>query len=76
MAVKTITVTEEAYNGLKGLKRKDESFSELLIRLTKGRNTLKKMLGALPDIKLSVEDIRKIRSNADKSFERRRHVYS
>ena len=76
MAVKTITVTEEAYNGLKGLKRKDESFSKLLIRLTKGRNTLKEMLGALPDIKLSVEDIRKIRSNADKSFERRRHVYS
>lgn len=35
MVTKTITITEEAYNALLSLKGKDESFSELIIRLVK-----------------------------------------
>lgn len=34
MASKTVTITEDAYDRLRALKRDDESFSDLVIRLT------------------------------------------
>jgi len=34
MASKNITITEDAYDRLKALKREDESFSDLVTRLT------------------------------------------
>ena len=34
VASKNITITEDAYDRLKALKREDESFSELVVRLT------------------------------------------
>ena len=34
MGVKTITISEEAYNRLKTLKREDETFSDVVLRLT------------------------------------------
>jgi predicted CopG family antitoxin len=34
VASKNITITEDAYDRLKALKRDDESFSELVVRLT------------------------------------------
>jgi predicted CopG family antitoxin len=37
MAVKTITVTEDAYNALKGMKEPRESFSETILRVSKRR---------------------------------------
>lgn len=35
MGRKTLTLTDEAYNRLKSYQRKDESFSEVIIRLEK-----------------------------------------
>ena len=40
MPTKTITVTEDAYDRLKALKRDDESFSELVVRLTEGADPM------------------------------------
>lgn len=45
--MKTITVTDEAYDTIKKLKEKDESFSGLLIRIGKPRLTAQELFGAL-----------------------------
>lgn len=37
MAVKTITVTEDAYNTLKAMKKDEESFSDAILRIGKRR---------------------------------------
>ncbi len=37
MVVKTITVTEDAYEALKSMKVEDESFSEVILRIKKKR---------------------------------------
>lgn len=46
MAVKTITVTEEAYNALKGLKVPRESFSKTILRVAR-KKPLKAFFGVL-----------------------------
>ncbi|MBI4438539.1 antitoxin VapB family protein [Candidatus Woesearchaeota archaeon] len=45
--VKTITVTEEAYNKIKRLKAADESFSDLFKRLGNEKNPLPRMFGII-----------------------------
>jgi len=40
MAHKTLTVSEEAYNALKRMKRDGESFSDVILRITKGARLL------------------------------------
>ena len=40
MAHKTLTISEEAYNALKKLKRDKESFSDVILRITKGTSLL------------------------------------
>jgi predicted CopG family antitoxin len=40
VAVKTITVTEEAYNALASLKRENESFSKTILRIGKKRSIM------------------------------------
>ncbi len=47
MSVRTITVTEEAYRKLRAHKGVDESFSEVVIRLTTGP-PLSTFAGTLP----------------------------
>ncbi|HLC65536.1 MAG TPA: antitoxin VapB family protein [Candidatus Nanoarchaeia archaeon] len=46
MATKTITVTNSAYEALKGMKEEDESFSEAIIRIS-GKRSIKEFVGAL-----------------------------
>lgn len=46
MAVKTITVTEDAYEALKSLKASQESFSETILRVAK-RKPLSDFFGVL-----------------------------
>jgi len=47
MAVKTITITEQAYNSLKWMKKENESFSELFLRISKKPITTKEIAGIL-----------------------------
>jgi predicted CopG family antitoxin len=46
MAVKTITITKEAYDALARAKEKHESFSDAILRIT-GRQSLRRFIGAL-----------------------------
>jgi predicted CopG family antitoxin len=46
MAVKTITITEDAYEALKARKEAHESFSKAILRIA-GRRSLSEFAGAL-----------------------------
>ncbi|MBI2661154.1 antitoxin VapB family protein [Candidatus Woesearchaeota archaeon] len=72
MAVKTITITKEAYDALASDKKTDESFSELVLRTHRKKNDIWKFVGAWSD--MSDEDadklhahVEKIRANAGKA---------
>ncbi|MCX9081816.1 MAG: antitoxin VapB family protein [Candidatus Methanoperedens sp.] len=68
MATKTISIREDVYNILSRLKRENESFSDVIWKLTKKRKpNLKDYFGGLKDskaIKEIKEDCKKIRESA------------
>lgn len=47
MSVKTITIRSEVYKLLSEMKRENESFSDLLLRLTKKKSSPMDFFGAL-----------------------------
>lgn len=58
MATKNISLTEDAYERLKECKREDESFSDVVNRLTRASTSLGDGVGALPGLGAAVEDAR------------------
>ena len=46
MATKNISITEEAYDRLSNLKKKNESFSEIIVRVT-GKANLRDFFGII-----------------------------
>lgn len=70
MATKTITVTEEAYERLRAMKRGDESFTDVLLRVTGGEEDVMKGFGSWKesDLREAVEDARE---EFDEDFENR-----
>ncbi len=66
MVTKTITVTKDAYEQLKALKRPDESFSEEIKRITGSKQDIMRFAGALSfltdkeveEIKASIRQLR------------------
>ena len=76
MAIKSLTITESAYDVLKRLKYGDESFSDAIIRIGQEKTVdVKKYFGILKggEIKARklIGDIKKRRIEFDKSFEKK-----
>lgn len=76
MTVKTITITEEAYDALKNLKTESESFSEGILRVSdERRGNLAQFLGILKhrskELNAMKERIRKRRMEIDKEARER-----
>lgn len=70
MAVKTITVTEEAYHALARMKDKNESFSRTILRIA-GKRSLREFVGILSKesgkrLEMAIKEGRKLRAEADK----------
>ncbi|MBI2675685.1 MAG: antitoxin VapB family protein [Candidatus Aenigmarchaeota archaeon] len=80
MAVKTITITKDAYNVLRGMKMEKESFSDVINRIALEKKSVKDFLGILKDIDAEAlqKRAREIRKSVSGSFERRhdrlRHI--
>ncbi|WP_148414194.1 antitoxin VapB family protein [Haloferax sp. KTX1] len=70
MGTKTITVTEEAYERLREMKRGDESFTDVLLRMTGGDKDVMKGFGSWTESGLrdAVDDARE---EFDDDFEER-----
>jgi len=76
MVVKTITVTQEAYDKVKCLKRPEESFSELFIRISEGKsNAVEHFFGAAnmtaKEIVAERERLKRTKKEMAESFERK-----
>lgn len=75
MAVKTITITTQAYEAIKHLKKAEESFSELFLRISPRKLTIKDIAGILQhtpeQTKQWQERIRQMRREFDEGMEKR-----
>ncbi len=74
--VKTITVTEEAYNNLKKMKMGKESFSDVLNRIGSPKNDIRSLVGIMKgmDIELAKKKIRKFKEEFAIDMEKRKNV--
>ena len=72
MTTKPLTLTEDAYETIKGLKKESESFSDLFLRLGEGKCTVNSFLGLLSgDGKEARENTKKWREEFSKDAEKR-----
>jgi len=69
---KNITITEDAYERLKALKREDESFSELVVRLTESADRME-FAGSCPGLS---EHVEAARTDLEASLEDQQDVLS
>lgn len=80
MAVKTITVTEDAYEALKGLKHENESFSEAIKRMAGKKLRIRDLWGALvetpEEMSAFAKRVKEAHEELGKGFdERMKHVH-
>ena len=72
MATKSLTITEDAYERLRSHKRDDESFSDVIGRLTGAEEDIWKGFGAYPDsAERATERIERRRREYDEDAEER-----
>ena len=71
MAHKTITISEKAYNSLKSLKKKNESFTDVILRITSSRKQKEDLIAWLnarspsDDLIDSIDSVYKNRSEIE-----------
>lgn len=70
MGMKRITVTEEAYERLRAMKRGDESFTDVLLRVTGGEKDVMKGFGSWKESGLR-EAVADGREELDEDFNQR-----
>lgn len=79
MVVKTITVTENAYERLKSQKHSEESFSEVILRVVPKKATAADWLGICPgteeELQADLKALKERRLEVSKEFERRRSKF-
>lgn len=79
MVVKTITVTQDAYETLKRAKHADESFSEVILRVVPRKATAADWFGICPgteqELKKELRELKKRREAVSKEFKKRRAKY-
>jgi predicted CopG family antitoxin len=74
LTTKTITITKDAYEALAREKRKDESFSDVALRLTAKKGELKDCLGSwvLSDAEKKVfENVKTSWKKSDRELKKR-----
>ncbi len=72
MVTKTITVTEDAYESLKGLKQEGESFSDVLLRIGEKKCTVDSFFGILSgNAEEARQNLQKMRESFSKDAEKR-----
>ncbi len=76
MVIKSLTITEDAYNALKAMKREDESFSEVIIRVKKKQVILvEECFGVMKmsdkELKETLDNLKRIREETGRDFEKR-----
>ena len=76
MVTKTITVTKDAYERLKALKRPEESFSKEIERITSGKQDIMRFAGILTDNEGEemLAAIKKTREENDKRLKRKLRI--
>ena len=72
MASKSLSVREEAYRRLKSFKGKDESFSDVIMKVTEGKKDFKKGFGSWKDKENIEEIIEESREKLDKDLRNRK----
>ena len=70
MATKTITLTEEAYQRLREMKRDEESFTDVVLLVTNSEQDIMKGFGSWANTDLR-EEVEAARNEFDEDFEQR-----
>ncbi|MBI4148041.1 antitoxin VapB family protein [Candidatus Woesearchaeota archaeon] len=78
MTIKSLTVTEDAYDALKRMKHGGESFSDVILRVASARSeAVKKYFGILKmndkDTKLWLKNVGQYKKEFGEEFARRQH---
>ena len=71
MVTKTLTITKEAYDALKKVKKDGESFSKTVLRITTPKGLPPGLLGCMKDDPDFVDRMRRNREEAQRGWEER-----
>lgn len=73
MSSKNVTLTEEAYERLRAHKREDESFTDVVLRLTGAEVDPMDGFGAMKDVEGFRETVEETRADLDSDLRKRAH---